>query len=136
MHHFICLLVPPLELPDVSPLIIGKSYQAKIAVREYLSGNDVTEIYVTDGNLTWPNHASPRVYVIGLSDLNTENSAPVEYKIEKQKMTKRKSKILISKWDGWAFKRFFLDFKVRLFTAVFESYQFHACSIKNVSPNI
>ena len=109
--------MPPLELPNISPLLVGTSYQAKIAVREYLSGNDMTEIYVTDSKLTWPNHASPKVYITGLSDLNADNLAPVEYKVEKQKLTKRKGKILINKWDGWAFKRFFLDFKVRLFTS-------------------
>lgn len=109
--------MPPLELPNISPLIVGTSYQAKIAVREYLSGNDMTEIYVADSKLTWPNHASPKVYIIGLSDLSAGNLAPVEYKVEKQKLTKRKGKILINKWDGWAFKRFFLDFKVRLFTS-------------------
>ena len=101
-----------MEFLDTSSLIVGTSYKTQISIREYLNGKDSTELYVID-DLQQPLSITPKIHLEGLSDLNTKNKAPNAFKVDKNWMTKKNDKIVINQWYAWAFRRFYLDFKVK-----------------------
>ena len=101
-----------MEFLDTSSLIVGTSYKTQISFREYLNGKDSTELYVID-DLQQPLSITPKIQLEGLSDLNTKNKAPSEFKVAKNWLTKKNDKIVINQWYVWAFSRFYLNFKVK-----------------------
>ena len=107
--------MPPLELPNVSPLTIGTTYQTKIAFRELLNGNDTAEIFAIDSLLS-PLFLSKKIKIEGLSDYAAGNLAPVKFDSTKHWITKYVTKISLNQWDIWACRRFYLDFKVSFWT--------------------
>ena len=110
-------LVPPLELPNVSPLTIGTTYQTKVAFRELLNGNDTTEIYAID-SLSSPLFLSKKIKIEGLSNYAAENLAPVKFDSTKHWITKYVGKISLNQWDLCACRRFYVDFKVSFWALV------------------
>lgn len=101
-----------MEILDTSSLIVGTSYKTQISFREYLNGKDSAELYVID-DLQQPFSITPKIHLLGLSDLNTKNKAPSLFKVVKNWLTKKNDKTVINQWYVWAFRRFFLNFKVR-----------------------